>query len=108
MEDISLGEIDRDIAIGVRRIVIFKCDCCAVKMKRLVGVEHVSRNRAGRRWRKSEVPIYHSRAARKVFPGILMSGDGRARGVHPLVAVGVIEMPMRIDQMLDRIRTETV
>jgi hypothetical protein len=42
-----------------------------------------------------------------VFPGIFVSGNSRARGVHPLVAIGVIEMPMGVEQMFDWIGTKT-
>src|SRR5689334_10873830 len=90
VEHISLSEINRQITIGVGRAVIFELDCGAIEAEHFVGVEHVSRNRACRRWRKSEVPIFHSRAGRKMFSGILVSGNRRARGMHPLIAVGVI------------------
>src|SRR6266403_660324 len=106
VEDISFNKTSRDIAIGVTRTVIFERNGSAIEAERLVGVEYVSRNRAYRRWRKSEVPIFYSRAGGKVFPGIFVSGNSRARGVHPLVAVGVIEVPMRVDQMFDRIGTK--
>src|SRR4029077_13750899 len=106
VEDISLNKINRDIAIGVTRTVIFERNGSAIEVKRLVGVEHLSRNRACRRWRKNEVPIFYSRAGGKVFPGIFVSGNSRARGVHPLIAVGVIEVPMRVDQMFYRIGTK--
>src|SRR4029077_266488 len=107
MEDISFNKISRDITVGMSWAVMFKHNGSAIELERLVGVEYVSRNCACRRWRKSELPIFHSRAGRKVFPGIFVSGNGRARGVHPLVAIRVIEMPMGVDQMFNRIGTKT-
>ena len=107
MEDIRFNKISRDIAVSVTRTVVFERNGRAIEVERLLGVEHVSRNRACRRWRKSEVPIFHSRAAGKVFPRVFVSGNSRALGMHPLVAVGVIEMPMRVDQMFDRRRIKT-
>ena len=106
VEDISLNKISRDIAIGVTRTVIFERNGSAIEVKRLVGVEHVSRNRACRRWRKSEVPIFHSRAGGEMFPGIFVSGNCRACGVHPFIAIRVIEMPMRVHKMFNRVATD--
>src|SRR5262245_39101652 len=106
VENIGFNKIRRDITIGVGRTVVFELDGGAIEVQRFVGVEDVRWNRARRRWWKSEVPIFDSCAGGKVFPRIFVSGNGRARGMHPLVAVGVIEMPMRVDQMLDRIVTE--
>src|SRR5215469_13820406 len=34
-----------------------------------------------------------------------MGKDGCASGVQPLVAIGVIKVPMRVDEVLDRIGT---
>jgi hypothetical protein len=42
-----------------------------------------------------------------MFPGVLVRGDLSANGMKPFVSVSVIEMPVRIDQMPDRIVTET-
>src|SRR2546426_5781373 len=79
MEDISFNKISRDIAIGVTGTVIFERNGSAIEAERLAGVEHVSGNRACRRWRKSEVPIFYSRAGGKVFSGIFVSDNSRAR-----------------------------
>jgi hypothetical protein len=40
--------------------------------------------------------------------GVLMRDDGRALRIQPLIAVGVIEVPMRVDQVLDRIAAEAI
>jgi hypothetical protein len=42
-----------------------------------------------------------------MFFGIFMSCDCRARAVQPLVAVGMVKMPMRVDQVLDGLDAET-
>ena len=39
-----------------------------------------------------------------MFLCILMCQNGRALGVHPFVAIGVVEMPVRVDKMLDWFR----
>jgi hypothetical protein len=40
--------------------------------------------------------------------GVLMGDDGRPFRIQPLVAVRVIEVPMRVDQVLDRIAAEAI
>jgi hypothetical protein len=42
-----------------------------------------------------------------MFQGVHVSGDFSAFGVQPFVAVGVIEMPMAIDQVFNGVGTET-
>src|ERR1700730_902861 len=54
-EDISFSEISRDIAIGVSGIVMFKRDCCAVKMKRLLRSDDLGWD--CRRWQRWEGKI---------------------------------------------------
>ena len=43
-----------------------------------------------------------------MFLRVLVRDDGRTGRMHPLVAVRVIEMPMRVDQMFDRIATDAI
>ena len=45
---------------------------------------------------------------RKVFPGIFVRGNDRARGMHPLVTVRVIEMPMGVNKVFNRIATDAI
>jgi hypothetical protein len=42
-----------------------------------------------------------------MLPGILMSDNDRSFAMQPLVSVSVIEMPVRIDQMPNRIGAES-
>ena len=41
-------------------------------------------------------------------PSVFMRNDGRAYGVHPEVSVGVIKMPMRIEQMTQGSRGDSM
>jgi hypothetical protein len=59
------------------------------------------------RGREGEVPIFNSSRDGKMLPRIFMRGDLGANGMKPFVSVRMIEMPMGIDQMLDRIVAET-
>ena len=60
VQDIRLCKIDRDIAIGVRRIVIFKSDGCAVKMKRLLRSGDLGWDCCRWQRRESKIPIINS------------------------------------------------
>jgi hypothetical protein len=40
--------------------------------------------------------------------GILMGDDGGSFRIQPCVAIRVIEVPVRVDQVFDRIAAETV
>src|ERR1035438_1732401 len=42
-----------------------------------------------------------------MLEGVLVRGDLRADGMQPFITVGVIEVPVRVDEMFDRIGTET-
>src|SRR5262249_11530404 len=55
---------------------------------------------------KREVPALHSRRGGEMFSCVRVSQNGCARRVHPFVAIGVVKVPMRVDQMLDRVGTD--
>src|SRR5664279_6458849 len=62
---------------------------------------------SGRRQRKEViVPFLDTLYFGQMFPGVLLSDDLCSNRMQPLVAVGMIEMPMGVDQMCDRIGTE--
>src|SRR5262249_9049309 len=55
----------------------------------------------GGRRRKCEVPPFYPRIFRKVLAGVLVSQNGCARSVQPFIPIGVVEVPVRVDQVLD-------
>jgi hypothetical protein len=54
-------------------------------------------------WRKIDIPVLDSLCRHQVLACVFMREDCRALVVQPFVAVGMIEVPMSIDQMLDRV-----
>src|SRR5580704_15665649 len=78
-------------AVGVNRVLVLKNSCG---------------DRSGGRGRKRVNPALNARVHRKTFAGILMSQNACACLVHPLVAAGVIEVPVRVDELLDGIRID--
>src|SRR6266496_6168364 len=104
VKDLSLSEIGRYVAVSVAGPVVGERDSGAIKVQVFFLIEDVGGNRARGRRRKGKVPTLHARGRGKVFSSVLMREDGRAVGMHPLIAVGVIEMPVRVDEMVDRPR----
>jgi hypothetical protein len=64
----------------------------------LVG-EHFARNAA--RWRGQEivVPVLDPLNAGKMLAGVILRDDPGAGRMQPRIAVGMIEMPMRVDEV---------
>ena len=104
--DIGFDEPNRNIRVGVCRIVGAELHRGAVEVKRSAFVEYIGWERARRRRRERECPVFHTSRRGQVLARIFVREDRSASGMQPLVAVGVIEMPMRIDQMSDRICAE--
>lgn len=72
----------------------------------MFGVEHSFGQGPGWRSGERKFPTFHPDFGGKVLKGVFVSGDLRPFRVQPLVAVGVVEMPVRVDQMLYRFRAE--
>src|SRR5207244_7218803 len=94
-------EVGRDIAICVAGAVVFEGDRGTIDVQRLFVGKDFTWNRAGRGRRKSEVPPFHSRRGREMLAGIFVSEHMGAILVHPFVAVAMVEMPVRINEMFD-------
>src|SRR5580704_6161385 len=77
--------------VGVNRVLVLKNSCG---------------DRSGGRGRKSVHPAFHARVRGKTLARILVSQNACARLVQPLVAARVIEVPVCIDELLDRIRVD--
>ena len=84
--------------------VVGEGDSGTIKVQVFLLIEDFGRNRACGRRREGEVPTLHARCRGKVFSSVLMREDHRALRMHPLIAVGMIEMPVRVDEMFDRAR----
>jgi hypothetical protein len=72
-----------------------------IKVQRFFLIEDLGGNRARRRRWEGKVPTFHAGSPGK---GVLMRQDCRVLRMHPFIAVGVIDMPVRVDEMFDRAR----
>src|SRR6266446_4375760 len=106
MEDVGVNKLDGDVGVCMSRRIVFEFQSRAIEMELLVPRENLCRKCALGSRRKGEVPTFNARGDREVFERIFARGDLSANRVQPFVAVGVVEMPMSINQMLDRIGTE--
>jgi hypothetical protein len=88
--------------------VIFQLKRGTVQTEGLFGCERVRRDRRRRGGREVEVPIIDPLSRLQVLPGVLIGNDGCSFGIQPFIAVGVIEVPVTVDQMFDGIATELV
>ena len=84
--------------------VVGEGDSGTIKVQVFLLIEDLGRNRACGRRREGEVPTLHARCRGKAFSSVLMREDHGALRMHPLIAVRMIEMPVRVDEMLDRAR----
>ncbi len=104
VKDLSLNKIGRYVAVSVARPVVREHDSGTIKVQRLFLIEDLGGNRACGRWWEGEVPIFHPRGGCEMFPRVFVSENGRSISVHPRIAVSVIEVPMRVDEIFDRPR----
>src|SRR5580658_506824 len=79
-----------------------------VEMHLVPGIECACGQSTG--WPSGKVPIpaRYARYHRKVFPGVLLRGDGGAGGVQPFVAIRVVGVPVAVDQVPDRVLADGI
>jgi len=106
VNDVGLGEGDGDVAVGMRRPIIFQGDRRAIEPQIVFGCKNFARNST--RWQCKEViiPIFDALNLRKMLACVRLRDDFRAGRMQPVVAAGVIEMPVRVDEMGDGIGAE--
>src|SRR5262245_44463554 len=90
-----------DVAIGVGRRIMLEGNSRPIEFQSLLILKNFSGNCSGGPGRECEVPTVHSRRSGEVLSCIRMSENGRTCGVQPFVAIGVVKVPMRVDQALD-------
>src|SRR5215510_12275227 len=105
MENIGVCKVNRNIAVGVGRSVVLKRDTRPIQLQSPLIIKNFGRNCAGWRRRKCKVPTFDSCGGGEVFACVHVSEDGCASRVQPFVAVGMVKVPMRVDEVLDGLGT---
>jgi hypothetical protein len=103
VENIGLRKKNGDVAVGVCRSVVFEGNRRPVELYSPLVRKNFRRNCSGGRGREGKVPTLNSRRSREVFSCVRVSENNCTRRVQPFVAIGVVKMPMRVDEVLDRI-----
>src|SRR4029079_3052312 len=86
--------------VGVRRPIALQRKRRSIEMKRLVSSNDICRQSASWRRRECKSPMCNASADGKMFAGVFVGSDFGAYGVQPFIAVSMVEMPVRVDQML--------
>src|ERR1700732_3696741 len=86
--------------------VVLEGEGRTVELNRVLVLKNSCGDGSGGRGWKCVAPALHARVHRKTFAGILVSQNACACPVHPVVAAGVIEVPVRVDELLDGIRID--
>ena len=108
MKHICFAEVGRDIAIGMTRTVIFERDGRPVDLQRAIGCENIFWNAAWAERQEIIIPILDALDLLEVLTRVFLRNDLGTGRVQPLIAVGMIEMPVRVDEMRHRIGTKAV
>jgi hypothetical protein len=82
-------------------LVGLQFDGCAIELEFAISAEDLARNRAGRRGQEIVVPIFNALDLGEMFAGVFVGNDLCPDRMEPLVSTGVIEVPMRVDQVCD-------
>jgi hypothetical protein len=103
VENIGRCKMNEDVAVGVGGSVVLEGNSRPVELHSPLIFKNFRRNRSGGQGREGEIPTLNSRRGREVLSRVRVSENNCARRVQPFVAIGVVKVPMRVDEVLDRI-----
>ena len=103
MQDTGLRKVHGNVAVGVGRTVVFQLERRAVELERAVTGKDVIGNAAGAEGEKIVVPVLN---ALHLLQICACSSWAMILGccMQPFIAVGVVEVPVRIDQVSEQDR----
>jgi len=106
VQNIGFCKMNGDVAVGVGRGVVLEDNSHPIELHNPLVFKNFRRNCSGWRGRKGELPALRSRRVGEVLACVRVRKNGCPRGVHPFVAIGVVKVPMRVDQVLDWVGTD--
>src|SRR5260370_592172 len=92
----------------MRRAILLQPDRRAVNCYIVLASKNLARNAARRQWQEIVIPILDALDFRKMPARVRLRDDLRTGRMQPFVAVGMVEVPVRIDEMGDRIGAEGI
>ncbi len=103
VEDVGLGEVDGEVGVGVGWLIVGELEGVGLVGEGSVAVEEDGGKRADGSGRNDGLIGDDVLGSAHAVAGVLVGPDGGAGGVHPFVAVGVVEVPVGVDQDLNRV-----
>ena len=101
VDDVGVGEVDGDVGVGVGGVEVGEVEGFAVGGDGFVLVEDDGGESAGGCRGEVGVEGGDLLGGAEALAGVFVGDDGGAGGVEPLVAVGVVEVPVGVDEVLD-------
>src|SRR4051812_4085532 len=93
VQNISLGEVYRDVRIGMSGTIVLERKSGAVDVNRVLVLENRCWDRSSWRGRKSVKPAFNASVNGKTLACIFVSQNAGSRLMQPLIAACVIKVP---------------
>src|SRR5215831_4947715 len=103
VENIGVRKVNGDIAVGVGGGVVLEGNRRPIELHSPLIIKDFCRNCSWWRWREGEVPALHSSGVGEALSCVRVSENECTLGVQPFVAIGVVKVPVGVDQLLDRV-----
>ena len=100
------AESDGNVAVGVGGAVVLEVDRLAIEAETALARKHFARESVRRRGNKVVVPVLDSLDVREKPESVFVRDYLGADRIQPSIAVGMVEVPMGVDQVRDRIGAE--
>jgi len=101
VEDVGFGEVDRDVGVGVGGVVMLEVEGFAVGGEHIIVGEDEGGKGVGWEGWEGGVEDGDDLRVAEAEAGLLVGDDLSSDRVDPLVAVGVVVVPVGVDEVLD-------
>jgi hypothetical protein len=104
VENVGLKEVHGDIRVGVGRLIVFEHESGVVGVESVFVLEDGGRNCSRRCGWEGVLPVaFDARGFGEMDAGVLVGEDAGSGLMEPLVAAGVVEVPVSVDELFDGI-----
>ena len=100
-QQIHLGKVDVEIAVGVRRGQVAVVDLLAGELQGAVTARRPIRPGRLRQWAPAALNVTEVDGVAQVHPRLLVGEDDAAVATDRFVGAGLLGMPVRVDQRVD-------
>lgn len=101
VKDVCFAEVDGEIGVGVGWLIVSECQSVVLIGEGSIAVEEDSGKSANRSGRNDGFVGNNVLSSAHAVAGVLVGPDRGAGRVDPVVAVGVVEVPVGIDEDLN-------